>query len=158
MMRGEDNPPKLEPWLAEGYTISSDGLVYTFKLRRGVKFHDGSELTSSDVLYSVERVLGLKQGPAALFTALVAPGTTKAPDAYTVEFHLTKPSATFLARIHEISIVNSKLVKSKEVDGDWGNKWLSTNDAGSGSFVLERFDPAVGFSATRFKDHFKGWG
>src|SRR2546423_8642191 len=34
LMRWEDNPPKLEPWLAEGYTISSDGLVYTFKLRR----------------------------------------------------------------------------------------------------------------------------
>ena len=38
--------------------------------------------------------------------------------------------------MHEISVVNSKLVKSKEVDGDWGNKWLSTNDAGSGAFVL----------------------
>lgn len=158
LMRWQDNPPKLEPWLAESYAVSPDGLVYTFKLRRGVKFHDGSELTSADVVYSIERVLALKQGPAALFAPLIAAGATKATDPYTVEFNLTKPSATFLSRIHEISVVNSKLVKSKEVDGDWGNKWLSTNDAGSGSFVLERFDPAVGFSAARFKEHFKGWG
>lgn len=158
LMRWEDNPPKLEHWLAESHTVSPGGLVYTFKLRHGIKFHDGSELTSADVVYSIERVLALKQGPAALFAALIAPGSTKAPDPYTVEFNLTKPSATFISRVHEISVVNSKLVKSKEVDGDWGNKWLSTNDAGSGSFILERYDPAVGFSATRFKDHFKGWG
>src|SRR4051794_4495128 len=57
LMRWEDNPPKLEHWLAESHSVSSDGLVYTFKLRRGVKFHDDSELTSADVVYSVDRVL-----------------------------------------------------------------------------------------------------
>jgi peptide/nickel transport system substrate-binding protein len=157
LMRWEDNPPKQQLWLAESHSISADGLVYTFKLRHGVKFHDGTELTSSDVVFSVERVLALKQGPAALFSALIKAGSTTAPDPYTVEFHLEKPSATFLSRIHEISVVNAKLVKSHEDQGDWGSKWLSTNDAGSGSFMLERFDPAVGFSAVRFKDHFMGW-
>jgi peptide/nickel transport system substrate-binding protein len=54
-------------------------------------------------------------------------------------------------------VVNAELVKENEQDGDWGAAWLTNNDAGSGSYVLDRFDPAIGFSATRFEDHFYGW-
>src|SRR5262245_63223516 len=52
LYRWLDNPAKLEPWLAESHTISPDGLIYTFKLRRGAKFHDGAEITAEDGPYS----------------------------------------------------------------------------------------------------------
>src|SRR5437764_1026579 len=65
LYRWLDNPPKLEPWLAESHTVSSDGLTYTFKLRRGAKFHDGAEVTAEDVRYSTERILAGKKGVAA---------------------------------------------------------------------------------------------
>ncbi len=158
LLRWEDNPPELKPWLAESYTISNDGRTYTFKLRKGVKFHDGSELTAADVVYSIERILALKKGAASLFARIVKPGSTKALDAYTVEFNLSEPNAIFLSIVPEIHVVNADLVKAHEKDGDWGAEWLSTNDAGSGSFVLDRYDPAVGFAANRFPDHFMGWG
>ena len=64
LYRWLDNPPKLEPWLAESHTVSPDGLTYTFKLRRGAKFHDGTEITAEDVRYSMERILALKKGAA----------------------------------------------------------------------------------------------
>jgi len=157
LLRWHDNPPKLDPWLAESYEISDDGLSYTFKLKPGARFHDGSEIEAADVVYSTERILALGKGASALFST-IAPGSTKAPDAHTVVFTLSQPSAIFLATVPEIHVVNADLVKANETDGDWGAAWLSKNDAGSGSYALKRYDPAIGFSAERFADHFVPWG
>ena len=52
-----DNPPKIQPWLAESYTVSSNELKWTFKLRKGAKFHNGDEVTAEAVKYSIEEAL-----------------------------------------------------------------------------------------------------
>lgn len=158
LLRWVDNPPKMIPWLAESYTASDDGKTWTFKLRQGVKFHDGSEMTAEDVLYSMERMLATKKGASSLFLPIIMPGSTKAPDKYTVVFTLKEPSAIFLSTVPEILIVNSKLVKKNEKDGDWGQAWLAKNVASTGSYKLKRYDPAIGFVGERFKEHFAGWG
>jgi ABC-type transport system substrate-binding protein len=157
LYRWEDNPPKLIPWIAESYTVSPDGYKWTFKLRKGVKFHDGTEVTADDVQYSINRILALKKGPASLLATLVSPEKTKVLDRYTVEFNLDKNYVIFLSTVPLIQIVNKRLVQSHEVNNDWGNKWLNDHDAGSGSYTLEQYDPAVGFVAKRFVDHFLGW-
>lgn len=156
LMRWQDNPPQLQPWLAEKVEVSDDGLTYTFTLR-DAKFHDGSPVEASDVVYSIERILAMKKGAFSLYTGSIEPGSTKAPDAKTVVFTLSKPSAIFLATVPEILVVNEELVRANEKDGDWGSAWLSKNGAGSGSFELTRYDPAIGFQAKRFEDHFAGW-
>lgn len=158
LYRWLDNPPQIHPWLAESYNISDDGLVWTFKLKQGARFHDGAEVTAQDVAYSTERIIALKKGAAALFSRMIKSGSTRALDRYTVQFTLTNPSAIFLSIVPEIHVVNSALVKQHEQNGDWGAAWLTDNDAGSGSYMLDRFDPAFGFSAKRFADHFYGWG
>src|SRR4030095_15565750 len=58
----------------------------------------------------------------------------------------------------EVHVVNAGLLKKNEKDGDWGAAWLTSNDAGSGAFMLSRYDPAVGFIAKRFAGHFVTWG
>src|SRR3989454_486564 len=158
LYRWLDNPPKLEPWLAESHTVSPDGLTYTFKLRSGAKFHDGAEITAEDVRYSAERILALKKGAAALLSTMIAPGAAKALDRHTVQFTLTKPAAIFLAVVPEVHVVNSALLKKNEKDSDWGAAWLTSNEAGSGSYTLSRYDPAIGFIAKRFAGHFMPWG
>ncbi len=158
LMRWQKNPPVLEPWAAESYAISPDGLQYSFQLRRGVAFHDGRKMTAHDVVYSFDRMLAIGKGAASLFKTMIEPGAARAVDDDTVVFTLQKPSAIFLAIIPEIHIVNADLVKKNEVGGDWGQAWLSKNSAGSGAYVISEFDPAVGFVATRFAGHFKGWG
>src|SRR5438874_10396513 len=119
LYRWLDNPPKLEPWLAESHTVSPDGLTYTFKLRRSAKFHDGTEITAEDVRYSMERILALKKGAASIFATMVAPNTTKAVDRSTVQFSLAKPSAIFMAVMPEVHVVNAALLKKNEKDSDW---------------------------------------
>ena len=158
LMRWQNNPAVLEPWVAESYTIAPDGLTYTFKMRHGVKFHDGTEMKAQDVVYSLDRILAVGKGAASLFKTMVEPGAARALDDYTVEFKLKKPSAIFLSVVPEIHIVKAALVKKNESGGDWGQAWLSKNSAGSGAYKLTQFDPAVGFVAERFPEHFKSWG
>ena len=158
LTRWVDNPPQLEFWLVEAPQVSENGLTYTFKLKPGIRFHDGSPMIADDVVWSIERILGIKKGAYGLFKDFVAPGSTKALDAGTVQFNLTKPYAVFTAILSELWVVNIKLVKRNQKADDLGAEWLARNEAGSGSYRLRRFDAAIGFQAERFVDHFAGWG
>ncbi|MBI3637724.1 MAG: ABC transporter substrate-binding protein, partial [Candidatus Rokubacteria bacterium] len=86
--------------LAESWTISKDGLAYTFKLRRGVKFHDGSDMTSKDVKASYDRIIfpgaGVKSLRKHAYDSVKA---VEAPDASTVVFRLKWPEASFLLNL-----------------------------------------------------------
>src|SRR5262245_16076256 len=83
--------------LAESWTVSKDGLTYTFKLRRGVKFHDGSEMTSRDVKASYDKIVFPPAGVAsARKGAYRTVEAIEAPDAYTVRFRLKWPETSFL--------------------------------------------------------------
>ena len=158
LYRYVDNPPKLIPWLAESHSVSADGRSYTFKLRSDAVFHDGSSVKAQDVVFSIERILALKQGSSSLYRDAVLPGTTVAQDERTVTFNLVAPSPIFLSTVPDIAIVNSALVKKNETNGDWGEAWLARKEAGSGSFELINFDPAVGWTAKRFEKHFMPFG
>ncbi|WP_422002268.1 ABC transporter substrate-binding protein [Reyranella sp.] len=153
------NPPELQPWLATGYTVSDDGLTWTFKLVPNAKFHDGSPLTSADVVYSFQRLLGMKRGPAGAFLPVLKPDKVTAPDPQTVKFVLDKPYAPFLAAIPLVAIVSEKQVKEHVKDNDFGTAWLSANDAGSGAYSLDAstYRPREALDLKRNKDHFKGW-
>jgi peptide/nickel transport system substrate-binding protein len=159
LYRWQDNPVRVAPWLAQSYTLSEDGKVYRFTLRKDVRFHDGTELKASDVVYSVERILAQKRGIAPMLAGLVNPGSTKAIDASTVEFSLSRPAPLFLALLPEVHIVNSQLLKANEVNNDWGRGWLRRNEAGSGPYMLQSYDPAKGVVARRFSAYWQnGWG
>ncbi len=83
------------PDLATSWTISQDGKVYTFALRRGVKWHDGAPFTSRDVQYTFERIRDPKAG-GFLWSDYTAIERVEAPDSFTVRFVLKTPFAAFL--------------------------------------------------------------
>lgn len=100
------NFPDISCDLCTEWQASEDYKTYTFKLHQGVKFHDGSELTSADVKMSWEKLVrpdklfpgkGVISTPRILYENLVE--RIEAPDRYTVVFHLTRPSLSFLPLI-----------------------------------------------------------
>jgi peptide/nickel transport system substrate-binding protein len=159
LYRYQGNPAEFKPWLASDHTVSPDGLIWEFKLRQGVKFHDGSELTAEDVVYTVQRLLALNRAPAAPFKPILKPDSVTAPDKYTVRFKLDQAYGPFFGMIAIIAIVNPRVIKPNEENGDWGAKWLASNDAGSGTYKLipEGYVPLEQADLVRNEDHFLGW-
>ena len=74
LVRWVDNPPKLQMWLADKIDISPDGVTYTVTMKPGAKFHDGSPITADDVVFSMERILAMKQGAFGLYKGVIDPG------------------------------------------------------------------------------------
>lgn len=120
LYRYVDNPPELEPWLAESHEVSEDGLTWDFTLREGITFHDGSALTAEDVVYSFQRLLAMGQAPAGAFKPILKAENVSAVDERTVRFVLDEPYAPFLAALPIVAIVNPDVVKEHEQDSDWG--------------------------------------
>ena len=90
-----DRAGKLQPLLAESWTVSPDNLVYTFKLRRGVRFHDGSDFNSSDVKFTFDRAMAADSTNAQKWIFAPIAGI-ETPDASTVTITLKQPSGNFL--------------------------------------------------------------
>ncbi|WP_413722222.1 ABC transporter substrate-binding protein [Sodalis sp. RH24] len=130
--------------LAENYTVSDDGLVYTFTLRKGVKFHNGREMKAADVKYSLERTVNPKtQSPGAGFFSSIAGYDDMAsgkaehlagietPDDYTVKITLKAPNATFL---HVMALNFASVVPHEAVE-QWGADF-GKHPVGTGAFEL----------------------
>ncbi len=118
--------------LAESWTISKDGLVYTFKLRQGVKFHDGSEMTSKDVKASYDKIIsppqGLKSSRGASYQSVKS---VEAPDPHTVQFTLKWPESSFLLNL---SSPWNWIYKADIIAKD--PRWYEKNVMGTGPFTF----------------------
>jgi peptide/nickel transport system substrate-binding protein len=95
LMKYKPGTTELELGIAESYTVSADGLNYTFTLKKGMKFTDGEPLDAAAVKWSIDRVMSLNLDPAVLVSAYVE--RVDVLDTYTVSFILKKPVAFFLA-------------------------------------------------------------
>lgn len=155
---------EMEPKLATSWTASPDGLTYTFTLKEGVKFHDGSEVTAEDVAFSMNRVLALKEGYSWLWADVVEDVTVE--DTYTITFQLNKPFAPFVSTLAWLFVANKDLTLAHKQAGDFGEfgdygaQWLSvtTNeDVGSGPYKLKSWDRGREIAFERFPGYFEGW-
>ena len=158
----EPGTTKLKPDLAESYEISEDGKTYTFKLRPGIKFHNGRTVTVEDVKYSLERMLNPKtKSPGQGFYTSIkgfqeftdgkAKEVTgiKVVDPSTVTIELTKPEASFL---HLVAINFSAVVPKEEVE-KYGEDF-GKHPVGTGPYKLAKWDLGQQLVLERNSDYY----
>ena len=148
------NSSKLLPSLAESWTVSPDGLTYTFHLRPGVTFHDGTPFNSAAAKFSWQRDLKISSAPSYMLDDIKSMDT---PSPLTFVVHMKKPNSAFLS--YQASPFGPKFVSPTTVKAhlgkDEGQTWLDTHDAGTGPYVLKSLSPTAGYVLQAYP---KYWG
>ena len=132
----------VEPLLADAYTVSEDGLVYTFTLKPGVTFHSGKPLTSEDVKFSIERVFA-EESQSARRSSFGAIASIEAPTPDTVVVTLEEPSISFIYNLSYVWVVNKDAAD------------LTTTEDGTGPYVLDGWTRGSSLTLKRWDDY---WG
>src|SRR5499426_566363 len=142
--------PKIIGDVATEWKIAPDGLTYTFKLHQGIRFHDGSPLTSADVKATYDKIIfpppSVRSIRKNAYTAVAA---VDAPDPATVVFKLKFPSASLLANLASPWNV---IFPKKYLDKD--PNYFKSNVVGSGPFKFKSRTPGSTFEGERNPDYF----
>ncbi|AJX14177.1 ABC transporter substrate-binding protein [Burkholderia ubonensis] len=153
------DPSKFNGDVAQSWTVSPDGLTFTFKLKPGLKFHSGDPLTADDVAWSIQRTVLLDKGPAAVLQGIgltkenVLQHVKKIDDATISVQTDQKYAPTFVLNVlgsWPASVLDKKLLMSHQNGNDFGNGWLKTNEAGSGAYRLVKWSASDSIVLQRF--------
>ncbi|HEX3304501.1 MAG TPA: ABC transporter substrate-binding protein, partial [Thermomicrobiales bacterium] len=149
--------------LAESWEANEDKSVWTFHLREGVTFQDGSPCDAEAVRASYERLLTMQKGAYNVVARFVPdPSHITAPDAKTVVFDLGKPQPLFesaMGATYGTQVVNVKVAKEHEEDGDFGNTWMMTfaEGTGTGPYKITDFQPGDTVTLEKYDGYWAGW-
>src|SRR5206468_10645078 len=142
--------PNVIGYVASEWKIAADGLTYTFKIRPGIRFHDGSPLTAVDVKASYDKIIfppeGVRSPRSVYYPAIAA---IEAPDLGTVVFRLKFPSASLPSNIASPWNV---IYPKKYLDKD--PNYFKTHVVGSGPFKFKSYTPGSTFEGARNPDYF----
>jgi peptide/nickel transport system substrate-binding protein len=143
---------QLQPMLATKWTPSKGGAVWTFNLRPGVKFHDGSPLTADDVVYTFQQLADPKNASNALstFSGVLKETGIQKVDAMTVAFHLEAPNGNFPYLVSSDNY-NAIIVPKGTDFGKWQKTFI-----GTGPFKLSSYNQNVSASFTANPDYWGG--
>src|SRR6266849_4549498 len=142
--------PKIIGDAASEWKIASDGLTYTFKLRQGIRFHDGSTLTAADVKATYDKIVFPPEGVRSIrkhhYSSVAS---VEAPDPTTAIFKLKFPSASLLGNLASPWNV---IYPKKYLDTD--PNYFKTNVVGSGPFKFKSYTRGSTFEGERNPDYF----
>jgi peptide/nickel transport system substrate-binding protein len=143
---------KIIPMLAESWTVSDDGKTYTFKLRPGLKFHNGAPVTSEDVKWSWERYINpdTQWQCTYRYDGSYGPkvGPIETPDPLTVVFHLSRPDGMFVSNQATSQCLTAVLHKdSVKADGTWDKP------IGTGPYMFQTWEHDRYIDLVKFSDY-----
>jgi peptide/nickel transport system substrate-binding protein len=147
-----------KPLLAESWQGTAGGRVITFKLKQGIKFTTGNELTAQAVKYSIDRLHAIKLGPLYQTTAF---DRAEVVDRYTLRFHLKFPYAAWPVIISNpavLGVIDPQFVESHGGSQErQRNAYISENTAGTGPWVIDRWDKGQRIVLKRNLQYWRGW-
>jgi len=145
-----DKYPKIEGDVAESWTVSKDGLTYTFKIRKGIKFHDGSVLTARDVKVTYDKIIFPPEGVASARKAsFPMVDKIEAPDDSTVIFRLKWPSASLLPNLASPwNFIYKADILAKDP------RWYEKNVMGTGPFTFVEYVPGSHWVGKKNPDYY----
>jgi peptide/nickel transport system substrate-binding protein len=157
---------ELEPALAEAWTISRDGRAYTFRLRRGVKWHDGRDFTADDVVFTFEQIVANPEARGGDANAFMVGGQRvkfEKVDAHTVRITLAKAAPAMLQYMRLYMMPKHKLLPFSVEGGakpaEINNAWPTTADprdvVGTGPFRLQGYVPGQKVTLARNPSYWK---
>lgn len=153
-----DGDGAIQPLLADSWEVSEDGLTYTFTLKQGATFQDGSPVEAKDIVYSVDRLIAINEGPSYLIDGILEEGSVTAVDERTVEFRLSRVFAPFLTITPVLFIVNSDVAMENATDDDaWAEDFIANNSIGAGAFMLDSWDRGAAMSMKAYEGYHLGW-
>jgi len=144
-----DQTLTLKPVLATSWSANSTADVWTFKIRQGVKFHNGAPLTADDVVYSFKLQTGTGAAALSAFGGVLKPTGVVKVDDFTVAFHLEAPNGNFPYLVSSDNY-NTIIIPNNYSPASWQSSFL-----GTGPFVLGSYTPKVGATFTRNASY---WG
>lgn len=145
----DEDASAIVPMLAEDWTISEDGLTYTFNLRDDAMFPSGDTLTADDVIFSFMRLKNIGGNPAYMAASIVG---AEAIDDHTVSFTLSEPSPIFLTNLtnNAFGVVDADVVRAEggtdaadAATTDTAETYLNGTSAGTGPYMLESWENQV---------------
>ena len=142
-----DNDGRVTAGAAESWTISDDGLTYTFTLREGVTWHDGSPFNAEDVVYSFRRIIDEPMANNWRFSTVT---DISSPDDTTVVFTVCEPTPNLLSSLGAfkgMAVVQQANVESGEIQ---------TNPIGTGPFKLDEYTTGTSIELVRNDDYWGG--
>ena len=153
LVRYADKSTEIQPSLAESWEVSEDGLTYTFHLRQGVKFHDGTDFNAEAVKYNFDRQLPGNATEDMPYAGFVFAAVTEviAEDDYTVVIKLSEAQTPFLANLAMIQ--GSPIVSPAALEANNGN--VTNSPCGTGPYKFVSWDTNQAVVLERFEDY---WG
>ena len=144
---------ELEPCLAESWEVSEDGLSYTFKLRQGVKFHDGTDFNADAVKVNIDRQLPPQRQEDMPYASFVYADVKDVVvvDEYTVQINLTKKNTAFLANL-AMSLA-APIASPTALEANGGN--LNESPVGTGPYKFVEWNPSEDIILTRNDEYWR---
>jgi peptide/nickel transport system substrate-binding protein len=153
LLRYDGNPATIVPLLATEVSGNTDATEFTFKLADKAKFHDGSPVTAEAIQYNFQRMLRKNLGVAWMFAEVIDQDSVAIVDPTTIKVALRKPFAPFEAIVPWLFIANPAILQANEVDGDEGETYLMSNEAGSGPYTVTRWEIGSSYEFTKWPEY-----